>query len=129
VTSIAFSHGGKRVVSGSNDDTVCIWDAETGQTISGPCEGHTRIIASVAFYYDGKRVVSGSYDKTVHIWDAETDQIVSGPFEGHTNPITSVALSHDGKRVVSGSHDTQSASGILQQARQSPVLSKATPAS
>src|SRR5882724_1707515 len=105
ITSIAFSHDGKRVVSGSDDNTVCIWDAETGQTVSGPFEGHTDRVPSVAFSHDGKRVVSGSYDNTVRIWDAETGQTVSGPFEGHTNAVTSVAFSHDGKRVVSGSDD------------------------
>jgi WD40 repeat protein len=33
VTSVAFSPDGKRIVSGSWDNTVCIWDAETGAAL------------------------------------------------------------------------------------------------
>jgi len=84
VSFVAFWHDGKRVVSGSDNSTVRIWDAETGQTVSGPFEGHTNVVTSVVFSYDGKRVVSGSDDKTVRIWDADTGQTVSGPFESHT---------------------------------------------
>ena len=35
VTSVAISADGKRVVSGSMDETVKIWDVETGTEVSG----------------------------------------------------------------------------------------------
>ena len=35
VTSVAISADGKRVVSGSYDNTVKIWDVETGTEVSG----------------------------------------------------------------------------------------------
>jgi len=34
VTVVAFSRDGKRVVSGSNDNIVKIWDTETGAQVS-----------------------------------------------------------------------------------------------
>ena len=72
--SVAFSPDGKRIVSGSDDKTVRVWDAATGQPIGAPLTGHTGAVNSVAFSPDGKRIVSGSDDKTVRVWDAATGQ-------------------------------------------------------
>ncbi|KAJ6565680.1 quinon protein alcohol dehydrogenase-like superfamily [Mycena sp. CBHHK59/15] len=105
VTSIAFSPDGVRIVSGSEDDTVRVWDARTGDIVAGPFEGHSDWVTSVAFSPDGARIVSGSNDHTVRVWDARTGEIVAGPFEGHSKWVTSVAFSPDGARIVSGSWD------------------------
>ena len=40
VKSVAFSPGGTRVVSGSDDKTVRIWDAASGECVVGPLDGH-----------------------------------------------------------------------------------------
>ena len=40
VFSVAFSPDGKRIVSGSDDNTVRLWDADTGQPIGQPMTGH-----------------------------------------------------------------------------------------
>jgi WD40 repeat protein len=73
VTSVAFSQDGKRVVSGSDDKTVQIWNVETGEQ-EKKMEGHSDYVRSVAFSHDGKRVVSGSDDKTVKIWNVQTGE-------------------------------------------------------
>ena len=104
VNSVEFSSDGKRVVSGSSDQTIRIWDAQTGSPVLDPLEGHTGWVWSVAFSPDGKRVVSGSDDQTIRIWDAQTGSPVLDPLEGHTGQVLSVAFSPDGKRVVSVSH-------------------------
>jgi WD40 repeat protein len=56
--SVAFSPDGKRIVGGSLDKTLRLWDAETGTAIS-TLSGHTNGVLSVAFSPDGKRIVSG----------------------------------------------------------------------
>ena len=61
VNSVMFSQDGSRVVSGSDDDIVRIWNATTGE-VEAVLEGHTDIVLSVAFSQDGSRVVSGSQD-------------------------------------------------------------------
>src|SRR6202042_300073 len=76
VNSVAFSHDGKRIVSGSSDQTIRVWDAETGEAISKPISGHEHFVNSVAFSHDGKRIVSGSWDKTIRVWDAETGEAI-----------------------------------------------------
>ena len=64
VYSVAFSHNGSQVVSGSNDGAVRIWNATTGE-VEAELKGHTNWVSSVAFSQDGSQVVSGSSDKTV----------------------------------------------------------------
>ena len=59
VLSVAFSPDGKRIVSGSDDGTIKVWDAATGQeTLT--LKGHSSAVNSVAFSPDGKRIVTGS---------------------------------------------------------------------
>jgi hypothetical protein len=105
VKSVAFSPDGKHIVSGSLDNTVRMWDAQTGKLVSDPFEGHTNGVNSVTFSPDGKHIVSGSDDNTIKMWDAQTGKLVSYPLEGHTNGVNSVAFSPDGKHIVSGSDD------------------------
>ena len=103
VTSVALSEDGKRAVSASGDETLKIWDMETGEEIR-TLKGHTAWVTSVALSVDGKRAVSASNDSTLKIWDMETGEEIR-TLEGHTLDVTSVALSVDGKRAVSASQD------------------------
>ena len=106
VWGVAFSPDGNRIVSGSADDTVRVWDAATGQPVGQPLTGHQDRVWGVAFSPDGTRIVSGSADTTVRVWDAATGQPVGQPLTGHTAGVFSVAFSPDGTRIVSGSADT-----------------------
>jgi WD40 repeat protein len=103
VTSVAFSPDGQRLVSGSRDQTVRVWDAQTGAPIAR-LVGHEDAISSVAFSPDGQRLVSGSYDNTMRVWDAQTGALIAR-LVGHERRVTSVAFSPDGQRLVSGSDD------------------------
>jgi len=102
---MSYSPNGLQMISGSNDKTIRIWDAETGTAVGNPLEGHTSMVASVAYSPSGRHIVSGSYDKTIRIWDAETGAAVGNPLEGHTSTVASVAYSPSGRHIVSGSWD------------------------
>ncbi len=103
VNSVGFNHDGSQVVSGSDDRTVRIWDARTGQALQ-ECNGHTGWINAVAFNHDGSQVVSGSDDGTVRMWNARTGEQLQ-QCNGHTGWVNSVAFNCNGSQVVSGSRD------------------------
>src|SRR6266702_2862082 len=105
VHSIALSPDGQRIVSASEDRTIRVWNATTGENIAGPLTGHMDSVMSVAFSPDGQRIVSGSLDRTIRVWNAATGEKVAGPFTGHMDSVMSVAFSPDGQRIVSGSFD------------------------
>ncbi|RYP77557.1 hypothetical protein DL770_007058 [Monosporascus sp. CRB-9-2] len=103
VTSVAFSPDGGRIVSGSDDYTVKIWDAKSGKEVR-TIKGHGSKVTSVAFSPDGSRIASGSVDNTVKIWDTKSGKEVR-TLKGHGNSVTLVTFSPDGSRIASGSDD------------------------
>ncbi|KAF8815814.1 WD40 repeat-like protein [Phlegmacium glaucopus] len=106
IWSVAFSQDGQRIISGSSDKTVRVWNATTGVMEGGPFTGHTGVIHSVAISQDGQWIVSGSYDTTIRVWNITTGVMEGSPFTGHTGGVFSVAFSRDGQRIVSGSADS-----------------------
>ena len=58
VNSVCFSSDGKKIASGSGDETVRVWHVETGECIK-TFEGHNGPL-SVCFSSDGKKIASGS---------------------------------------------------------------------
>ncbi|KAJ2929848.1 hypothetical protein H1R20_g7248, partial [Candolleomyces eurysporus] len=105
VQCVAISPNCKRIVSGSWDETIRIWNMETGAQAGEPLRGHEGDINSVAISPDGKLIVSGSDDKTIRAWDAETGVQAGEPLRGHEDFVLSVAFSHDSQRIISGSRD------------------------
>ena len=70
VLSVAYSPDGTRIISGSEDNTIKIWDANTGECLK-TLEGHSGWVRSVAFSPDGTKIISGSFDDTIKIWGEE----------------------------------------------------------
>jgi len=103
VNSLAYSPDGTRIVSGSYDKTLKVWDAATGQATL-TLGGHTGCVYSVAYSPDSTGIVSGSGDNTLKVWDAATGQATL-TLTGHDSAVSSVAYSPDGTRIVSGSDD------------------------
>ena len=102
VNGVAFSPDGKLLASGSDDNTIILWDVASGQPIGQPIIGHLGPVTSVAFSPDGKILASVSLDKTVILWDVETRRPIGQPLKGSQELIYGVAFSPDGKLLASG---------------------------
>ncbi|MBP5977901.1 protein kinase [Brasilonema sp. CT11] len=103
VNSVAFSADGKTLASGSDDETIKIWNLANQQEIR-TLKGHSGWVWAVAFSGDGKTLASGSADKTIKLWNLETGQEIA-TLVGHTAGVSSIAFSPDGKTLASGSLD------------------------
>ncbi|KAK7466919.1 hypothetical protein VKT23_003983 [Stygiomarasmius scandens] len=87
------------LVSGSLDNTIKVWDIETGKTIR-TFFGHIEGVWGVAG--DKMRLVSGSHDRTIKVWNRDEGKCVS-TLVGHTAAVSCVALGED--KIISGSDD------------------------
>ena len=88
-----------RVVSGSRDNTLRVWNLETRE--SRVFSGHSDAVDAIAVL-DSNRVISGSRDNTLRVWNLETRE--SEVLEGHSGAVDAIAVL-DSNRVVSGSRD------------------------
>jgi WD domain, G-beta repeat len=105
VLSVALSRDGARALSGSDDQTVKLWDTATGQLVH-TLEGRAGLPLSVQFLSDGTRALSAGLDDaiswvpTLRLWDAGTGKLIrSTRLEG----VADMTPSPDGLRMaVSG---------------------------
>lgn len=121
VNYVSYNSDGTRIISGSGDHTLRIWDANTGRELKyGGLEkknGQSEWISSASLSPDDRYLASFSKDSIIHIWDlnnvnelddtelidycvTETQCLV-----GHTGEINSVKYSPDGTKIVSTSRD------------------------
>src|SRR5262249_36331835 len=91
-----------RLLSGSYDETIKLWDTRTGALIE-TFQGHSASVYSVAFSPDGRRVVSGSDDTTIRFWNAATAQPLASLFsspDGEWLALTPAGLFAASRREV-----------------------------
>jgi len=66
---VAFSPDGTKIVSGSEERTIKVWDSGKLELLSEKMNAHRRQINSVAFSPDGTKIVSACNGGTIKVWD------------------------------------------------------------
>jgi WD40 repeat protein len=111
VHGIAFSPDGQHLITGSEDQTIRLWDIATGECLR-VLSGHDCPVLTIA-YLTGKKmgkkslpdlIASGSDDQTIRLWNAFTGECLQ-VLVGHTGRVQTVAFSPDGAWLASGSTD------------------------
>ena len=104
ILSTAFHADNQRLVSSSEDETIKVWDINTGKCLK-TLYGYTDWQLTIAFHPNGETLASGDNNTTVRLWNIKTGKCLQ-TLLGHKSTIWSLAFSHDGNQLASGSTDT-----------------------
>lgn len=96
---------GERMISGSDDFTMFLWEPATSKKPLARLTGHQQLVNHVCFSPDGMLLASASFDKSVKIWDGLTGKFL-GNLRGHVGAVYQVAWSADSRLLVSASKDS-----------------------
>ncbi len=88
------------IASGSWDQTIKLWNADTGKELR-TLRGHEGNITALAFSPDGRLLASTSTDKSARVWDVRTGKCLQLLYSD-TDHFTGVAFSPDSKRLATG---------------------------
>lgn len=107
VSCLAFLSDG-RLVSGSHDATVRIWDFSSEKAAAHATRsGHEGRVNALVFAGEGRHAVSAGDDATLRVWDLQdrTRPREQRELRGHDGPVTVLAPVGSSARVLSGSTD------------------------
>jgi WD40 repeat protein len=97
VEALAFTSGGERLVSGSEDWTIRVWNM-ADRTELRCFKAYRGRAAALAVASDGKTIISGGYDGTVCLWDYSAPL----PDRGHARLVISHGLGLQARIVSAG---------------------------
>ena len=103
VLAIALSPSNGHVVTGLENNNVCLWHLKDQKLIRAM--SHKSAVTGVAFSNDETKVASASRDRTAKIWSVGSGaELVN--CRGHFYDLRSVVFSHDDSEIVTASEDS-----------------------
>ncbi len=102
---VTYSPDGKILASGLENQTVALWNAETGEHLTTLAR-YEGMVWSLAFSPDGTVLATGTWEGTIKLWDTATwTEIVTLRHGGEAGRIYSLAFSPDGRTLASALTD------------------------
>jgi ribosome assembly protein 4 len=95
----------EKIVSGSDDFTLILWDPLNSNKPICRMTGHQGLVNHVSFSPDTFYLASASFDKSIKIWNGHTGEFLFN-FRGHVGPVYQIAWSADSRLLLSGSKDS-----------------------
>uniref|UniRef100_A0A0N4ZI08 WD_REPEATS_REGION domain-containing protein n=1 Tax=Parastrongyloides trichosuri TaxID=131310 RepID=A0A0N4ZI08_PARTI len=95
----------EKLVSGSDDFTMFLWEPFDNKKPIGRMTGHQQLVNQVLFSPDSRYIASASFDKSIKIWDGKTGKYVTS-LRGHVQAVYQISWSADSRLLVSGSADS-----------------------
>jgi hypothetical protein len=103
VHALAFSPGGKGVLSASDDGITRLWDTETGRLVRR-FGAHRGAVKGLALTPDGKVLATAGADGSIRVWNAADGRELR-QLAGHDGAVEAVACTPDGKLLASAGED------------------------
>lgn len=103
VQAAAFLPSANRVVSGSSDATLRVWDIAAARTVL-LIPGAKLGAYALAVSPDGQRVAAGCKDGVVRVFSLVDGKLLR-ELDAHRGYVRSVAYTHDGTRLLSSADD------------------------
>ncbi|MBN1873862.1 MAG: protein kinase [Anaerolineae bacterium] len=105
IFTVAFTPDGERLITGSFDNTVRIWNFETLETPPTILADHEYAVSTVAMSPNGHWLVTGSWDTTARVWDLNDLSHPPTVLSGHGAGVSGLAIDPESRWLVTVNGD------------------------